>query len=139
MSRPFERAQSLEDAAVLLARARRTAQARDRLNEAVGIYAALGAGWDIRRADTRVRPYGVRRGVRGTRKRPSFGWDALSPTELKVARMVAKGMSNPEIASDLFLSRRTVQTHVSHILGKLGVHSRVEIATVALSHEADQP
>lgn len=139
VSRPFERAQSLEDAAVLLARARRTAQARDRLNEAVEIYAALGAGWDIRRADTRLRPYGVRRGVRGTRKRPSFGWEALSPTELKVARMVAKGMSNPEIASDLFLSRRTVQTHVSHILGKLGVHSRVEIATVALSHEADEP
>ncbi|MER8012021.1 AAA family ATPase [Streptomyces sp. NPDC094149] len=136
VSRPFERAQSLEDAAVLLARKRQTAQARTRLNEAVEVYAALGAGWDIRRADTRARRYGVRRGVRGTRKRPSFGWEALSPTELKVARMVAEGMSNPEIATDLFLSRRTVQTHVSHILGKLGVHSRVEIATVALSHDA---
>lgn len=139
VSRPFERAQSLEDAAVLLARKRQTTQARTRLNEAVEMYAALGASWDIRRADTRARRYGVRRGVRGSRKRPSFGWEALSPTELKVARMVAEGMSNPEIATDLFLSRRTVQTHVSHILGKLGVHSRVEIATVALSHNGVRP
>ncbi|WP_406002985.1 AAA family ATPase [Streptomyces sp. NBC_00829] len=134
VGRPFERAQSLEDAAVLLARAGEQDEARRTLNAAAELYGGLGADWDLRRADTRLRPFGIRRGVRGSRKRPSTGWEALSPTELKVAHLVAEGKSNPEIAVDLFLSRRTVQTHVSHILGKLGVRSRVEIATMALSH-----
>ncbi|MFD9123226.1 ATP-binding protein [Kitasatospora sp. NPDC059571] len=138
VGRPFERAQALEDAAVLLARRGQTGEARAALADATSVYAQVGAAWDIRRADTRIRPYGVRRGVRGPRPRASFGWPALSPTELRVARLVAEGKSNPEIAADMFLSRRTVQTHVSHILVKLGVHSRVEIATEALRHSEPQ-
>ncbi|MEV8096739.1 AAA family ATPase [Kitasatospora sp. NPDC085879] len=134
VGRPFERAQTLEDAAVLLARQGHGAEARTALVEATSVFTQVGAVWDARRADTRIRPYGVRRGVRGPRPRVSFGWPALSPTELRVARLVAEGKSNPEIAADLFLSRRTVQTHVSHILVKLGAHSRVEIATEALRH-----
>ena len=55
----------------------------------------------------------------------------LTPTEMKVAGLVAEGMSNPQIAAHLFLSRRTVQTHVSHILAKLQLHSRTEIAREA--------
>ncbi|MGW1839023.1 helix-turn-helix transcriptional regulator [Streptomyces sp. NPDC002067] len=134
VGRVFEQAQALEDAAVLLARRRRPAQARSALVEAVARYTELGAVWDVRRADTRARRHGVRRGARGPRPRASFGWEALTPTELRVARLVAEGKSNPEVAADLFLSRRTVQTHVSHILGKLGVTSRVGIATEALRH-----
>ncbi|MFI6663199.1 helix-turn-helix transcriptional regulator [Streptomyces sp. NPDC050523] len=134
VGRVFERAQCLEDLAVLLAQAGRNSQARTALNGAHVLYGELGASWDIRRADARIRPYGVRRGVRGPRPKATFGWSALSPTELKVARLIAQGKSNPEVAADLFLSRRTVQTHVSHILAKLGVHSRVEIATAAMGH-----
>ncbi len=48
-----------------------------------------------------------------------------------MAELVADGGSNPDIAAVMFLSRRTVQTHVSHILAKLGARSRLEIA-----HEA---
>jgi DNA-binding NarL/FixJ family response regulator len=48
--------------------------------------------------------------------------------EIKVAALVEEGLSNPEIAAKLFLSRRTVGTHVSHILKKLDVHSRTDIA-----------
>lgn len=62
------------------------------------------------------------------RHRPATGWDALTPTEQKIARLVAKGLSNPDIASQLFLSRNTVQTHISHILTKFSARSRVEIA-----------
>lgn len=134
VGRAFEQAQSLEDMAVLLAQSGRTTQARAALSDANARYSDLGALWDVRRADTRIRPYGVRRGVRGPRRKETFGWLSLSPTELKIAGLIAQGKSNPEVAADLFLSRRTVQTHVSHILAKLDVHSRVEIATEALRH-----
>jgi DNA-binding CsgD family transcriptional regulator len=62
------------------------------------------------------------------------GWQALTPTETKIAYLVAAGQSNPDIAAGLWLSRNTVQTHVSHILTKLGARSRVEIAREALQH-----
>ena len=53
---------------------------------------------------------------------------ALSKRELEIARLIADGMSNKGIASRCFLSERTVETHVSNILNKLGINSRVEIA-----------
>jgi DNA-binding NarL/FixJ family response regulator len=53
-----------------------------------------------------------------------------------VADLVAEGLSNPAIAARLYLSRRTVQFHVSSILGKLGVASRVELATMVIRHDA---
>ena len=63
--------------------------------------------------------------------RRSSGWDSLTPTETKIAALVEEGLSNPEIAAKLLLSRRTVATHVSHILKKLDVHSRIDIAREA--------
>jgi DNA-binding CsgD family transcriptional regulator len=54
--------------------------------------------------------------------------DELSARELEVARLVANGLSNPAIAADLFVSVATVKTHVSHILNKLGLQSRVQLA-----------
>ena len=54
----------------------------------------------------------------------------------KIARLVAGGQSNPDIAAEMFLSRNTVQTHVSHILAKLGARSRVEIVREALDRPA---
>jgi DNA-binding CsgD family transcriptional regulator len=102
------------------------------------IYTGLGAHWDVRRAETRLRRLGIRRGQRGSRQRPSTGWAALTPTELTVARLVASGLSNPDIAARLFLSRRTVQSHVSHILRKLGAHTRVDITREVLRHEVGE-
>ena len=124
----IELAHTVEDAAETFARCGRLAQARALVGEAIEIYTHLGANWDIRRADARLRPYGIRRGVRGPRRRPARGWEALSPTEVTVAHLVAQGRSNPDIATELVLSRRTVQCHVSNILTKLGMHSRIEIA-----------
>ncbi|MGP3981595.1 ATP-binding protein [Streptomyces sp. KR80] len=128
VSRPLLLGQSLEDLAVALAWRGALDDARDSLGRAVDVYLSLGAGWDIARADARLRPLGVRRGRRSARRRATRGWEALTPTESKVALLVAEGRSNPEIASELFLSRRTVQTHVSHILAKLEVRSRTEVA-----------
>ena len=52
-----------------------------------------------------------------------------------IAELVAKGRSNPDIAAELLLSRRTVQSHVSHILAKLNAKSRVEIARETVRHD----
>jgi DNA-binding CsgD family transcriptional regulator len=131
---PLPQARAREDAAVLYAQAGATAEARTAYTQAVTIYHDLGAAWDLRRADARLRPHGIRRGTRGPRRRPSTGWQALTPTELTVAHLVAEGHSNPDIATRLYLSRRTIETHVSHILTKLGAHSRVEIARHATRH-----
>jgi DNA-binding CsgD family transcriptional regulator len=124
-----------EDAAAVLARARRDADARTALGAALRIYRDLDASWDIGRADARLRRVGIRRGVRGPRKRPKYGWEALTATETKVAMLVAEGRSNPDIAISMFLSRRTVQSHVSSILAKLGLHSRVALA-ISVSRRA---
>jgi DNA-binding CsgD family transcriptional regulator/tetratricopeptide (TPR) repeat protein len=126
--RPLDRAQSLEGAAVLLAGKGELAQARGALTGAAAGYRALGARSDLIRADTRLRGLGVRRGRPGRRRAPDRGWEALTPTERVIALLVADGKSNPEIAAELILSRSTVQTHVSHILAKLGTRSRVDIA-----------
>jgi predicted ATPase/DNA-binding CsgD family transcriptional regulator len=61
--------------------------------------------------------------------------DELSARELEVARLVASGLSNPAIATDLFVSVATVKTHVSHILGKLGLESRVQLASWVAAQE----
>ena len=59
----------------------------------------------------------------------------LSARELEVARLVAGGLSNPAIASALFISVPTVKTHVSHILTKLGLDSRVQLASWVAGHD----
>ncbi|MFG2526106.1 ATP-binding protein [Streptomyces sp. NPDC048527] len=122
---------ALEDAAVLQANAGDVEGARTTLDQALAVYAELGAEWDSRRARARLRSSGVLLGVRGPRQRPKTGWDALTATELRVAEQVAAGQSNPDIAEHLLLSRRTVETHVSHILTKLPAHSRREVAELA--------
>jgi DNA-binding CsgD family transcriptional regulator len=126
---------ALEDLAVVLAGHGHEEDARAVLNEAVGVYEDMQARWDIRRAEGRLRPYGVKRGVRGRRgPRATRGWEALTPTEIKIAALIARGDSTSDIASGMFLSRRTVQTYISHILAKLGAKSRVEIVSEALRH-----
>jgi DNA-binding CsgD family transcriptional regulator len=70
---------------------------------------------------------------------PAGGAFELSARELEVARLVADGLSNPAIASALFISVPTVKTHVSHILAKLGLESRVQLASWVAGHDLDPP
>ena len=74
------------------------------------------------------------RRARGERRRPSFGWDSLTPTELEVVRLAAAGLTNPAIGERLFISRGTVKTHLLHVFAKLGVHTRAELAAAAIRH-----
>ncbi len=124
---PLSAAVAYEDAAAVQAERGDRGRARTAFLEAIESYRQLDATWDIRRTDARLRPYGIRRGARGSRPASAAGWGALTPAEHKVAEMVAAGRSNPDIAAMLLLSRHTVESHVSRILRKLDASSRTEI------------
>ncbi len=68
---------------------------------------------------------------RGERKRPSTGWASLTPAELDVVRLVSEGLGNKDIATRLFVSPRTVQSHLTRVYTKLGFASRVQLAQEA--------
>jgi predicted ATPase/class 3 adenylate cyclase/DNA-binding CsgD family transcriptional regulator len=71
---------------------------------------------------------------RGQRKRPTRGWAALTPAERDVVRLVSEGLANNDIATRLFVSPRTVQSHLTHVYTKLGLTSRVQLAQEAARH-----
>jgi DNA-binding CsgD family transcriptional regulator/tetratricopeptide (TPR) repeat protein len=125
--RPLETAQSREEAGALLGRD----AGIPLLEDARGGFETLGASRDVARVDARLRTLGVRRGPRGMRRRPTFGWESLTPTERTVVDLVAEGLSNPQIGERLFVSRRTVQTHLAHVFRKLDISSRAQLAAEA--------
>jgi DNA-binding NarL/FixJ family response regulator len=131
VGRPLQQAQAQEAAAAELAARGDTAAARVPFVAALDLYTGLGAEWDLARLRSRFGPLGLRPPTRRL-KRPATGWQSLTRTEARVAELVAEGRSNPEIAEELVVSRRTVETHVSHILAKLQLRSRVELARAAV-------
>jgi DNA-binding CsgD family transcriptional regulator len=126
--RPLPRAKALEAAAECLVEADDKIRARQAFEQAVEVYEFLGAEADLNRVQSEFRVHGIRRGPHSKHRRAVSGWDSLTDAELKVAAFVEEGLSNPEIAARLMLSRRTVATHVSHILKKLNVATRTDIA-----------
>ena len=126
--RPLQQAKALDAAAGHFVDAEDRSQARAAFTAAVDVYTSLGAGADIARLQAEFRAHGIRRGSHAKHRRAQSGWDSLTATEIKIAAFVEEGLSNPEIAARLLLSRRTVATHVSHILKKLNVNSRIDIA-----------
>jgi DNA-binding CsgD family transcriptional regulator len=130
-TRPLFRAQALEAAAAAFVRSGDRDQARAAFTRALELYDALGAAADVARLAAQFRAHGIRRGPQSKHRRVQSGWDSLTPTETKIAALVEGGLSNPDIAAQLFLSRRTVATHVSHILKKLNVQTRTDVAREA--------
>jgi len=129
--RPMLSAKALEAAAAEFLRKEDRDQARAAFIRAVEIYSSLAAAADVSRLQAIFRAHGIRRGPHAKHRQARSGWDSLTAAETKVAALVVEGLSNPEIATKLLLSRRTVATHVSHILRKLGVNSRIDIAREA--------
>ena len=133
--RPLLGAQALEAAAEVFLDHGERGPARTAFTRSLDLYTSLGADRDVARLQARFRAHGIRRAPRVKHRKARRGWDSLTPTEVKITEMVAQGLSNPQIAAKLFLSRRTVGTHVSHILSKLDVNSRIDIAREAASRQ----
>jgi DNA-binding CsgD family transcriptional regulator len=98
------------------------ARAKDVLTVAAETASEIGARTEQQVAEKRLRALGVRTWRRGP------GGELLTERERAVARLIAAGASNPEIAQELFLSRKTVERHVSNVLKKVGVRNRAELA-----------
>jgi DNA-binding NarL/FixJ family response regulator len=104
---------------------RRRVEARVQLRSALRTFEGLATGLWSARARDELRATGET-----ARKRDAGTIDALTPQELRVARLIAAGASNKNVAAQLFLSRRTVECHLSKIFVKLGVNSRLELTQV---------
>ena len=96
----------------------------------------------VRRGDALLDPAVTRRVLArmrvSERQQQAGAFRDLSKRELQVLAQVAQGKSNPQIASQISLSEKTVRNHVSAILAKLGLENRVEAATFAVRHDIDQ-
>jgi DNA-binding CsgD family transcriptional regulator len=120
---PFERARLQLALGTWLRRHRRVADARAPLRAARDCFDALGATLWSERARQELRASGEK-----SRKRLPDLRDQLSPQELQIANMAADGLSNREIGQKLFLSHRTVGSHLYRLFPKLGITSRTELA-----------
>lgn len=137
--RLLEEALTCEEGAGLAARRGDRDLARMLMEKAGGLFDRLDASRGVMRVDAALRTLGVRRGRRGVRRRPQQGWEGLTPTESTVAHLVAEGLSNPQIGERLFVSRRTVQTHVAHIFTKLDIVSRAQLAALVTQQRSTSP
>jgi len=102
------------------------ATVRQHLDEA-GFATAWAEGAAL--TDSQATAYATR--ARGQRRRPASGWPSLTPTETEVVQLLAQGLTNPQIAERLFISRATVKTHLIHVFSKLGVTTRAQLAAEA--------
>ncbi len=132
--RPLAYAAALEDLGVATVEQGDNDQDVDVLGRALDVYSSVGAAWDAARVRGRLRALGVRRRLVAV-QRPGRGWAALTDSELAVARLVAQGLTNREVAERLFVSQHTVSGHLRHVFAKLDVNSRVELTRLAAVHD----
>ena len=128
--RPLALALALEDLGMVAVASGRTQIGISHYSRALVLYVEAAAAWDAARVRGRLRSLGVRRRLLSTR-RPEHGWAAMTDSELSVARLVAGGLTNREVAERLFVLPHTVNSHLRHVFGKLNVNSRVELARIA--------
>jgi DNA-binding CsgD family transcriptional regulator len=120
---PFERARTQLLYGEFLRREKRRADARVQLRAALSTFEEAGAAVWAERARTELRATGER-----ARRREPSTIDELTPQELNVARLVCEGLTNREVAARLFLSPKTIETHLGHVFRKLDVRTRTELA-----------
>jgi DNA-binding CsgD family transcriptional regulator len=121
---PFELGRTLLVLGQLRRRRRARRAAREALESARGIFEGLGAPLWAAKCEAEIRRLGVRRAR-----------DELTENELRVAELAAQGLTNPEIAAQLFISRRTVEANLARAYRKLGIRSRAELGATMAARE----
>jgi DNA-binding CsgD family transcriptional regulator len=125
---PFDLGRTLLSHGQVHRRRGRRRAARDAFRRASSIFGELGARLWADRAVAELASLPIRRGASET----------LTPRERQVAHLVAAGRSNPEVAQQLFMSRKTVEVNLTRIYRKLGLRSRVELATWLAREDASK-
>ncbi|MCW2953027.1 MAG: transcriptional regulator, LuxR family, partial [Conexibacter sp.] len=125
----LERARTEVALGAALRRANRRSDARAHLRTGLDGAYSCGARPLAARAREELAATGAR-----PRREPLSGAAALTPTELRIARLAADGRSNPEIAQDLFVTRKTVEFHLSNAYRKLAIESRAQLAAALGAH-----
>ena len=121
----LDHAKSLIEHGAALRRAGKGSDARDLLSRGLDVASRCGATAVVARARDELTAAGAR-----PRRERTTGPASLTASELRVARLAAKGHSNPEIAQALFVTRRTVEVHLTHVYRKLGIDSRGALVSV---------
>jgi DNA-binding CsgD family transcriptional regulator len=125
-SRPLLYAAAAEDAGAELARTDHPDTAVDQLNAAFDTYMGHEALVDARRVGRQLRRLGVQRRI-VSQPRVKTGWDSLTDAELTVVNLIAQGVTNRSVATQLHLSPNTVKTHIRNAFAKLGINSRAQL------------
>ncbi|MCO5974084.1 helix-turn-helix transcriptional regulator [Actinoallomurus soli] len=137
---PWARASAAEDLGALAASrgtgSRQSAIAS--LDQALAGYDGIGAAWDAARVRRRLRRLGVRRRHWTQGERPVSGWGSLTDTERRITELVAQGLTNRQVADQLFISVHTTAFHLRHIFRKLEIGSRFELARRVMEENRQQ-
>ena len=132
-TRPFERSRTELALGELLRRARRRVEAREHLRAALNGFEGLGARLWAERARMELRASG-----QVARRRDPSTTDELTAQELQIVHLVAQGLSNREVAAQLFLSTRTIDFHLRNVFRKLNISSRTQLARLDLDGPGEQ-
>jgi DNA-binding CsgD family transcriptional regulator len=130
-SAPRASAWATEDAGIAWAERGNQTDAVARLRQAHALYERLGAADGMARVRSRLRADGTRLRHWTPADRPALGWASLTDTERRIVDLVAQGLSNRQVAGQMFLSTHTVAFHLRHIFWKLDVSSRVQLTRLA--------
>ncbi len=134
---PWARASAAEDLGILHGRKGDREQAIHCLKEALSGYCQVGADRDQARIRRRLRRLGIRRRHWTTpAARPVTGWDSLTDTEQTVARLVAQGLRNSQVAARMYISSHTVAHHLRQMFRKLNIASRYELTRIVIEQAA---
>jgi DNA-binding CsgD family transcriptional regulator len=131
---PFEQGRTLLCTGEAMRRNRRPASARVPLSRALEIFDNLGAQPWVARTRAELAASGVRDRRLTVATDAAMGLGELSPQELQVARIAGSGQNNIEVAAALFVSRKTVEAHLTRVYRKLGIRSRTELARILLAN-----
>jgi DNA-binding CsgD family transcriptional regulator len=130
----LELARALTDLGIALRHANRRAEARTALQEGLELATACDADALAARAQVELRIAGGR-----STDRTSTGLQSLTVSERRVAELAAAGRSNPEIAQTLFVTRKTVETHLGHVYSKLDISGRAQLQRALAKGSSETP